>query len=192
MLERAAQLDELLAAVTAARAGRGCVVLVDGEAGIGKSSLVAAFLARLDWDVHVLVGGCDDLRTRRPLGPLRDAVRGTDGPLAEALRAGDPERVFAAVLAHLQRPPASVLVVEDVHWADDATLDVLRYAGRRIAGRCGVLVLTVRGGELALHHPLRALFGELAGARWVRPPPLSTDAVTELAGIRRGAPSCTR
>ena len=188
MLERAAQLDALLAAVTAARSGRGCVVLVDGEAGIGKSSLVAAFLAELDWDVHVLVGGCDDLRTRRPLGPLRDAVRGADGPLVTALAAGDPERVFAAVVGQLQRPPVSVLVVEDVHWADDATLDVLRYAARRIADRCGVLVLTVRGGDLVADHPLRALFGELAGARWVRPPPLSAEAVTELAGSRaRGA-----
>jgi DNA-binding CsgD family transcriptional regulator/tetratricopeptide (TPR) repeat protein len=188
VLERAAQLDALRAAVTAARSGRGCVVVVDGEAGIGKSSLVAAFLAQLDWDVHVLVGGCDDLRTRRPLGPLRDAVRGTDGPLADALGVGDPERVFAAVVGQLQRPPVSVLVVEDVHWADDATLDVLRYAGRRIADRSGVLVLTVRGDDLPADHPLRALFGELAGARWVRPRPLSAEAVAELAGDRaRGA-----
>src|SRR5215210_2068055 len=99
VLERAALVDALLEGVAAARAGHGGVVLVEGEAGIGKSSLLRAFLAALDRSVRTLVGGCDDLRTRRPLGPLRDATVDSAGPLAAAIRTGRPERVFAAAVA---------------------------------------------------------------------------------------------
>jgi DNA-binding CsgD family transcriptional regulator/tetratricopeptide (TPR) repeat protein len=182
VLERAALVDALLEGVAAARAGHGGVVLVEGEAGIGKSSLLRAFLAALDRSVRTLVGGCDDLRTRRPLGPLRDATVDSAGPLAAAIRTGRPERVFAAAVAELDRPPVTVLAVEDVHWADDATLDLLRHLARRIGDRHGLLVLTLRPGDLEPGHPLRTLLGELAGARRLRPQPLSPAAVAELAG----------
>ncbi len=173
----------LLDAVAAARAGRGSVVLVSGEAGIGKSSLVHEFLGRLDRDVRTLVGACDDLRARRALGPLRDAARGTRGPLERAVTAGGAEDVFTAAVTELGLPPVTVLVLEDVHWVDDATLDVLRHLARRISGPTGILVLTYRPGEIDPGHPLRALLGELGGVtvHRVRPPPLSERAVAAIA-----------
>ena len=122
-----------MSAVERAAEGHGCTVLVSGEAGIGKTSVVRAFLAALGGRARVLAGSCEDLLTARAFGPLRDAVRGTRGPLADALAGpADLDAVFGAVheeLADTQRP--TVLVMEDVHWSDGATLDVLRYVGRR-------------------------------------------------------------
>ena len=186
VLERDGQVEALLDAVAAAAAGHGSVVLVSGEAGIGKSTLVRAFLAAVDRSVRVLVGACDDLHTRRPLGPLRDAVNGTGGPLERALDGTAVEPVFAASVAELGRARATVLVVEDVHWVDDATLDVVRYLARRITDVPGVLVLTFRVDEVGPAHPLRALLGELAGIPVHRLPlePLSAAGVGALV---RGA-----
>ncbi len=174
-LERAGVLTRLRKIARAAEAGRGAVALVTGEAGIGKTSVVRAFTATAV-RARVLAGACDDLLTPRPLGPLRDAVAGTAGPLAAALGTGDPERVFDAALAELRTP--TVLVVEDLHWADDVTLDVLGYLARRVAQLPALLLLTFRDDEA----PQRWL-GTLAGAPVHRLPlaPLSPAAVDELA-----------
>src|SRR5689334_9318484 len=126
LLERDRELAVLDEALRDAQAGRGSIVLVHGEAGIGKTSLVRAFARRTVGRARLLSGACDDLVTPRTLGPLRDAVRGS-GPLAAALASGDRDAVLSALLTDLDgggRP--TVLVLEDVHWADDATLDVLR------------------------------------------------------------------
>src|SRR5688572_1879416 len=85
LLERAGALGELRAAVLDAAAGRGSVVVITGEAGIGKSSLVRELCAELTGRVRIMVGACDDLLTARALGPLRDAAAGTGGPLEAAL-----------------------------------------------------------------------------------------------------------
>jgi DNA-binding CsgD family transcriptional regulator/tetratricopeptide (TPR) repeat protein len=169
-LERAGALAELHRAAEAASAGHGSVALVTGEAGIGKTSVVRAFTAGLT--TRVLAGACDDLLTPRPLGPLRDAAAGT--PLADAL---DGDRVFDAALAELRTP--TVLVIEDLHWADDVTLDVLGYLARRIETLPSLLLLTFRDDEA----PLRWL-GTIAAAPVLRLPlaPLSPAAVAELAG----------
>ena len=166
LLEREASLTELLGAVAAARAGRGSVVLLGGEAGMGKTSLVRAFAAaaaRADRAPRILVGACDDLHTRRPLGPLRDAARDTGGPLERALRVDDPGAAFRPPSPSWRFRRPRCCVVEDVHWVDDASLDVLRHVARRIADIPGVLVLTFRADEVGPTHPLRALLGELVG-----------------------------
>ena len=109
-----------------------------GEAGIGKTSLVHAFLAEMAGRARILAGACEDLLTPRALGSLRDAARAAPGgPLAAALSpSADPDLVFAAVIDELAAPPSpAVLVVEDIHWADGATLDVLRY-GHLGCGTC--------------------------------------------------------
>lgn len=193
LLERDADLSVLHTAVGRAREGAGSVVLVAGEAGIGKTALVRAFLAGLGRDARRLVGACDDLHTRRALGPLRDAARGTGGPLERALGDGPASDVFAAATAELDLPPVTALVVEDVHWVDDATVDVLRHLARRASTCSGVLVLTYRADEIDTGHPLRELLGELSGVRVhrVRPAPLSECAVAELAG-ERAAPGLYR
>ena len=182
---RQAQLAGLTATVRAAAIGRGHVVLVTGEAGIGKTSLVRAFLDGLGRGVRVLRGGCDDLLAPRPLAPLREAARDGAGPLAQALGSDAPaDAGFTAAIAELSVQAPTVLVIEDVHWADDATLDVLHYLVRRVDDLPAVLVLTVRENEVAANQPLLRLLGTVAGPGSVRIrlDPLSTAAVAELAG----------
>jgi len=181
LLERDRELTLLDEALHDAEAGTGSIVLVHGEAGIGKTSLVRAFARRLPDRVRLLTGACDDLVTPRTLGPLRDAVRGS-GPLAAALAAGDRDAVLSALLADLDGARATVLVLEDVHWADDATLDVLRYLGRRVVDLPVVLVVTYRDDEVG--PSLQRVLGGLGGGsvRRVAPDRLSRTAVARLAG----------
>ncbi|MFI6978938.1 ATP-binding protein [Embleya sp. NPDC050154] len=184
MLERDRELAELLAASDDAGHGWGSVVLVFGEAGIGKTSLVRAFTEAVGADVRVLVGACDDLMAPRALGALRDAAAGTGGPLERTLAEGAAgEAVFAAISAEMSQAGRVVLVVEDVHWADDATLDALTYLAGRVDDLGTVLVLTFRDDELGTRHPLQRLLGALTRARVRRLPlrPLSPDAVARLA-----------
>src|SRR4051794_9160165 len=171
LLERQVQLQLLEAAVGRAAAGRGSTVLVLGEAGIGKTSLLRAFLAGAAPTVRVLTGACEDLLTPRPLSPLREAVQSVPGPLYDALSAppDDPGEVFAAAAQELAREPGpTVLVVEDAHWADGATLDALRFLGRRMHELPAVLVVSYREDELDLDHPLRSVLGGLASVEALR------------------------
>ena len=186
LLERDVELGLLRGAVEAAARGRGSTVVILGEAGIGKTSLVQAFLATVSSGARVLVGSCEDLRTPRALGPLRDAAEGTAGPLARALATGtDPDVVLPAVVTEMCAAPSpAILVIDDAHWADGATLDVVRYLSRRIAGGPAVLLLAYRDDEVDAGHPLRSVLGAMPGSSTVRLhlPPLSAQAVNELAG----------
>ena len=156
----------LSAALAEARGGLGTTVLVGGEAGSGKSSLAAHFAATAS--CRVLRSGCDGATTAAPLGPLMDvaAALGVDVPI----HAGEPVdrvRLFAAVRAALGTEP-TVWLVEDVHWADAATLELIRYLARRGEGSPALLLLTFRDDEVGADHPLRVLLGELATVRRVR------------------------
>ena len=190
LLERDAELDLLATAIASAAAGAGCVVLVTGEAGIGKSSLVRAFVAGLPPDVRVLSGSCDDLLTPRTLGPLREAFLGTAGPLEAALLDGDRDAVYDAVLGELgegtggNAPAVTVLVVEDVQWADDGTLDVLRFVAARVHSLRTVVVLTLRDEGLVAGQPVARLAGALVGpsVHRLQLRGLSARAVQSLAG----------
>ena len=201
LLDRQAELEALGAAVARAAQGQGSTVLVTGEPGIGKTSLVRTFLAEASNRVRVLAGGCEDLFTPRPLGPLRDAARATSGPLAEALRDPvDQGWLFAAAVEELAEPPSpTVLVIDDAHWADGATLDVLRYLSSRIHALPAVLVITFRDDALGIDRPLRALLGALssADAQRLRLAGLSarsvgTDGRGHRGGCRRAVPSHPR
>ena len=181
-------LVALLDAVAAAGTGRGGAAVVTGEAGIGKTSVVRALRASLDHGVRVLAGACDDLLSPRALGPLREATAGTTGPLAAALAGDQPEAVPGAAVAELALWRPTVLVVEDLHWADDATLDVLGHVARRLADLPALLVLTFRVEEVPPSHPLRRVLAALAAApvRRLALAPLSSEAVAGLAaGSRR-------
>jgi predicted ATPase len=134
LLERGAFLSSLEGSLDAAAGGHGCMVLVGGEAGIGKTSLVRAFCERHGADARVLWGACDALRTPRPLGPLLDIAREAGGELA-GLVAAEPARhrlfsAFLDLLGPAGRTPPVIAVVEDAHWADEATLDLLVFVGR--------------------------------------------------------------
>ncbi|HEV3013050.1 MAG TPA: AAA family ATPase, partial [Actinomycetota bacterium] len=184
LLERDAELRRLRETLRGAGQGRGSVVLVSGEAGIGKTSLVRAFAREAAGRARVLAGACDDLVTPRTLGPFRDMARGAAPALAAAVEPGaGRDAVFGAVHQELARGPA-VMLVEDVHWADDATLDVLRYLAWRIPDLPSVLVLTYREDELGGQHPLHRVLAALphAEVRRLVLRPLSAGAVEQLAG----------
>lgn len=185
MLERDAELARLRALLAETHIG-GRVVLIRGEAGIGKTVLARRFVDEVaGWcDVHL--GTCDDLDTAQPLAPIWDVARG-DPDLAVALESGNPRRVMDAMLDLLspQGSPA-VLVVEDTQWADDATLDMITFLGRRMDRANGLLVLTYRDGEVDADHPLRRVLGDLppAAVERMRLSPLSVAAVAALVGGR--------
>ncbi|MDT4891626.1 MAG: hypothetical protein QOE97_661 [Pseudonocardiales bacterium] len=185
LLERQPLLDRLDGWLAEASTGRGRIVVIGGEAGAGKSTLVAAFAARCPAGVEVRTGGCDPIGTPQPLGPVLDLVP-DGGPVADALTTGRPPgEVFPLVLTQLRAAARPVvLVIEDVHWADGATLDLLRYLARR-TGELPVLVLaTYRDDETGPGHPLRVLLGDLAATPTVRRlqvPHLSEAAVVSIA-----------
>ena len=185
LLERSAAMATLAQALRSAADGRGRVVLLTGEAGIGKSTVLRAFRRSIPRGVRVLTGGCDDLLTPRALGPLRDAV--VDDPRLTAILTGaGRDELFGALHNELTGPQVTALLIEDLHWADDATLDVLGYLARRADQLRLALVLTMRPDLLA-DHPLHRMVGSLLGEHVVRLTldPLSSHAVARLAGPTR-------
>jgi len=184
LLERAAERDALDEHARAVRAGgHGRLVLVSGEAGIGKTSLLRAFVAE-HGDTRLFAGACDALYTPRPLGPLLDIAEEAGGDLATAATEGTtPSRIVAALARELRTGPPTVLVLEDIHWADGATLDVLRLLARRLETVPALVIATYRDDELDRDHPLRITLGELphGAAHRMALAPLSADAVAALA-----------
>ncbi len=168
-----------------ARKAQGRLVLVAGEAGVGKSALVEQLQRDLP-EAGWFWGACDGLFTPRPLGPLFDIAAKLGGELLELSRAGAPrEALFGALLRQVSKPDAlHVVVVEDVHWADEATMDLLRFLGRRIRDATVLLIATYRDEGLTANDPLRIALGDLATQRSVRRislAPLSPDATALLA-----------
>src|SRR3954451_21540011 len=186
LLERDHNLAELDAALTNARNGHGGLVLVGGEAGIGKSTLVQTFWPAQGGAARILSGACDALSTPRPLGPLVDIARQSNGDLRRLLASGAArEDVFNALLDVIAREATpTILVFEDIHWADEATLDLLRFLPRRLGDLPAVLIATYRDDEIGPSHPLRVVLGDLATAQAIRRialAPLSAGAVQTLA-----------
>lgn len=190
ILEREAELTVLADAVRAAAQGHGSVVLISGEAGIGKSSLVQAVRAQLPSEGRMFVGYCDDLATPRTLGPFRDLVGSVGTELGHAVTdGGDRDRLLSALHAELDWPQhPAVLVIEDVHWADDATLDTLRFLVRRITGLPAVLVLTYRDDELGRDHALHGLLGLASRSERLRRLPLRRLSAEAVGRLSAGSP----
>ena len=184
LLERESSLAALREARREADGGSGRLVLIGAEAGGGKTALVRAFAAEYEEGTRVLVGACDPLFTPRPLAPIADVAEQTGGVLTELLeRDARPFEISAALLAEL-RTPGTMLVLEDFHWADEASLDLLRLLGRRLLGTRGLVLVTYRDDELQPDHPLRVVIGGLAAAGGVermRLAPLTLAAVEQLA-----------
>ena len=184
LLERGSHLEALEAYLADTFDGQGRLVLISGEGGIGKTALVRWF-AEEHGEARLLWGACDSLRTPRPLGPLVDIAAATAGPLQELVARGDkPHVVFATFRDELQAHRPAIAVFEDLHWADEATLDVLRLLGRRAESTPALVIATYRDDELERDHPLRVAVGELArseGVHRLELPPLSVEAVGELA-----------
>lgn len=166
LIERDGSLSLLLDLAQRADGGQGGVALVSGEAGIGKTSLLAAFRQQIETKHRLAWGGCDALFTPRPLGPLHDMAAAIGGHVALLLAEGaNPSVLFPAVLSALETSRAStVLVFEDVHWADHASLDLLKYLGRRITTLRALLVLSYRGDEIDDSHALAQVLGDFPSA----------------------------
>ena len=154
LYERGPQLAALSEYLEDTRDGTGAFALVGGEAGAGKSALVSAFLAEVA--VPVVAGVCDGTLTPRPLGPVIEiaAQLEVDAALAR-------DELFAAILIALGRQ-STVVLVEDLHWADDATADFLLYVGRRLERVPALLIGTYRDDEIRSNAAPTRLIGELA------------------------------
>jgi predicted ATPase len=137
LLERTDQLAALAAALAAVRgSGQGRLALVAGEAGIGKTALVRRFADDHARAARIVWGGCEALFTPRALGPLLEIAGDAGGTLADVVERGRPPHdVAAALLRELSGSRPAVLIVEDAHWTDEATLDVLRLLAARAGCR---------------------------------------------------------
>ena len=185
LLERELQLGALHDYAADARRGDGRLVLVSGEAGIGKSSLVESFVDGLE-DARVAWSACDGAFTPSALGPLQDVADQWGGAVRVACADGVPRDTrFAALLADLREHDGlSVLVLEDLHFADEATLDLVGHLSRRLRAVRALVVATYRDDGLAENRALREVLGEASSQRSTRRiglPPLTAAAVGVLS-----------
>jgi DNA-binding CsgD family transcriptional regulator len=175
LVERGPYLEALGEHLAAATAGHGRLVLLGGEAGVGKTSLARAFSESAD--VRTAWTACDGLFTPEALAPLDELA----DQLGEPLPTTGPHReIFAATLDALGSRP-TVAIVEDAHWADGSTLDLLRYLGRRLDGTTTLVVVTYRDDEIGPQHPLRIVLGDVETARRIALPALTAEGVRTLA-----------
>ena len=186
LLERSRELSTLGAWLNDAReTSHGRFAFVAGEAGVGKTALLRRLCADCGRDTRVLWGACDPMFTPQPLGPLLDVAAATGGETAALVAAGaKPHPIAAALLHDLAAPSPTLLVIDDLHWADEASLDVLGLLARRISSTPVLVIASYRDDGLDRHAPLRILLGELATAQDVMRmvlAPLSPEAVATLA-----------
>src|SRR3954453_9744144 len=143
LLERDAILGELHRLFSDAHEGRGSLLLLGGEAGAGKTTLVRHLSDDVRSQAHVLLGQCDNLSTPRELGPVFDVADAE--PALQRLLSDNATRdlLFRTVFARLTPGSRPVLLImEDAQWADAATLDLLSYLGRRVASTRALLIVT--------------------------------------------------
>jgi hypothetical protein len=186
LLERDHQLRCLRRVWDDALGGSGSIVLLAGESGIGKTRLARVFVDGLDHG-QVLWGVCDPLGVPRPLGPLHDVAADLGDPLARLLADGAPLYEISGELLSLLKARSVLLVVDDLQWADEATVDLLRFLLRRLPGTRSLVLATYRADDLDHQHALRGLLGDVArapGATRLDLAPLSVEAVTTIVGAR--------
>ena len=194
----AALLDEqLLEAIS----GRGRAVLVSGEAGLGKSALLRRFVERArERGAHVISGECTEIEARRPFGPFIDAFTTGDIPLPAELAQGGPgalpvaevERyrvhvAFAERLAEAARERPIVMIIEDLHWADEATNELVPYLARKLRDAPVLLLVTFRSDELHRLHPLNHVLAELSRGRLADDIRLKRLTLEEVGDVIRAA-----
>ncbi len=200
---RKRELELIRRRIDRVQGGQGSLILIGGEAGIGKTTLADATLAFAEErDFVVLEGHCFDLAETPPYGPwidlfahcpaadmsLPDAfmVRGTVGSVPTQLA------LFMQVEEFLQRLSSAqpvALLLDDLHWSDPASLDLLRYLARSMASLPLLLLVTYRSEELTRQHALPALLPQLAreaGAERIELDRLDSAAIAELTRDRYG------
>ncbi|MFL6099051.1 MAG: ATP-binding protein [Actinomycetales bacterium] len=185
LLDRDAQLTTLRGLFDDAARGSGRLIFVAAEAGAGKSLLVQTFCDSVASRARTLTGWCEPLASPRPAGPLVDMARGLGAEVSSILHDERRPGLFDALYADLAASAQpTLLVFEDVHWADETSLDLLRFLGRRVGTLRALVIATYRDDETGPEHPLRRRLGDLATQSAVSRldlPPLSLEAVTTLA-----------
>jgi DNA-binding CsgD family transcriptional regulator len=181
LLEREIQLSKMQPRLAQVRLGHGSVVCLAGEAGAGKTTLARTLAAQAG--TRVLWGACEDLSTPEALAALQDWVRSPAWPDHGALHpTEDKLTIFSRVLAVLDEVP-TLAVIEDMHWADDATLDLVRYLGRRLAETRLLLLVTARDDSTDARARLRRALADVPSGQklYLDVPRLSLGAVQHLA-----------
>jgi len=182
LLERTPALGSVADYLSSATVGNGRLVFIGGEAGVGKTTFVDRVVSDAGPAVRIAYGACDGSSTPAPLGPLREMLPALPGDVWPP--DADRAEVFTRLSEVLGRPGTPyLLVVEDAHWADDATLDLLRHLARRVHRLRALVLVTFRTEEAVGSHALRVLFGDVANASGVRRVdlnPLTPDGVRAL------------
>ncbi|HYJ25141.1 MAG TPA: AAA family ATPase [Acidimicrobiia bacterium] len=187
LAQREPELQQLAGAVERAASGSGAFVLVRGPAGIGKSSLLREFMSGLGDRAHLMFGVCDDMTSPRPFEAFWE-MADQEPRLLPALEGNDPRAVFDVLMELLGRKLLpTVVVIDDVHWADQATLDVLLRVGRRVDRTNGLVVVAFRDEDTPLEHPLRRVIADVPPESIVRiaPEPLGREWIARVAGEDR-------
>ena len=182
VLEREGALEQLDGLLGEASWRRGRLVLVRGEAGIGKTTVVEEFTSGRS--KRVLWGTCDPVVPPRPLAPIFDIAAAVGGVLQAALADPDRHRIISAFLDVLRAEGGPwIAVIEDVQWADEATLEVLKIAGRRAAQLRALVIATYRDDKVGPDHPLSVALGDIPATSTVSISlaPLSVGAVEKLS-----------
>ncbi|HCY77624.1 MAG TPA: hypothetical protein DHV28_17060 [Ignavibacteriales bacterium] len=184
LLERDQFISDLSALFETVQTGNGTVVAISGEAGIGKTSLVEFFTSTIIEHKKILWGSCDDLFTPRPLAPLYDIASQLNNKIIDQLDSGLPRpSIFSILLKEIQNNEPNIIVIEDVHWADESTLDFIKFLGKRINKCKSLLIITYRDDEIKSDHPLKLVLSSLQSnyLKRIKLTPLSENAVNNLA-----------
>lgn len=188
LLERDRVLAEMDALATTAARGTGQMLLLRGEAGVGKTALLHRFIDMVSATADVLFGSCDPLSAPRLLGPIIDMFGRLSGAhaaeLSDAIDTGNTESVYKRLLQMFRDGHRWICVIDDAQWADDATLDLVRFLARRIETIPVLVVVSYRDYELGQGHPLAVMLGDVsnhAATTRISLSPLTVDAVGHIA-----------
>jgi DNA-binding CsgD family transcriptional regulator/tetratricopeptide (TPR) repeat protein len=179
LLEREEPLATMRALARAASSHGGHLLFVEGEAGVGKTSLLREFRRALPVEIRCVYGTCEPLSTPQPFGPIVDVAADLDSGLASLLDRGAASAEISRRFIKALEPPDTVVLLDDLQWADEATLDVVRFIGRRIHTTSALVVGAFRVDEVGNDHPLRVVLGQLATSPAVRR--------IHLEGLSRGS-----
>jgi Predicted ATPase len=185
LIERAEFLSSLQMKFESVAEGEGHCILLSGEAGIGKTSLIKVFCQEKKNDCKIYHGTCDALFTPRPLAPIYDIILQIRGD--NNFDATNSSALFSQLFHEIENQHRTTLVViEDIHWADEATLDFIKFFARRISRLHCLFILTYRDNEILDNHPLRNVLGQLPSDSFTRLQlsPLSREAVAKMAEQR--------
>ena len=168
--------------------GEGHCILLSGEAGIGKTSLIKSFYKEKKDNCKIYQGTCDALFTPRPLAPIYDIIWQIQKDTKEnELYNVDRSLLFNQLFNGLeQQKKPVIIIIEDIHWADEATLDFIKFFARRIGRLQSLFILSYRDNEILDNHPLRNVLGQLPSDSLTRLQlqPLSRHAVEKMAEER--------